>query len=103
MAGRNRNMKKFYQKIAPPGILRRPGWSGITNILSGDSSVVVEANQVSSGCNIHVNLGLTTVASHRSLIISTNSIADDSSFIIVTNVAVIDTQQVVFMILEFSN
>lgn len=92
--------KKFYQKVTFPGIVGQSGWSGITDILSGDAIIVVSASQVKSGAAIHTGLGLTTVTSHRPLITSVDSIVNNTSFIIVVNNAVVDSQQVVFTIIE---
>lgn len=58
---------------------------GIASVASGDSFVVVSEANLScrSGFPINLSLGVTTVASHRHLSPSVNSLVDDTSFAIV--------------------
>ena len=94
-------IRKFYQKIAAPAIKRHSRWSGITNILSGQTVITVSAAQVKSGSPPLLSLGLTTVTSHRAIILSCNSIVDNTSFAIVADKATTGgPQQVVYTVLE---
>lgn len=93
---------KNNRRLAGPGLVGQSRWTGTTNIASGDSNVIITAAQVKSGDIILHNLGVTTVASHRDLITSPNSITDDTSFILNVQNAVIDTQEVVYTIINKS-
>jgi len=75
---------------------------GIASVASGDSTVTV--SQANLGCRsgfpILLNLGVTTVASHRHLSPSVNSLVDDTSFEIVLHEATSGgSQEVVFDII----
>lgn len=94
-------IEKDARKRAVCGIVGRATWAGITNVVSGATSVVVSASAVKSGVAILHNLGVTTVASHRALTLSVNSIVDNTSFCLVTNNATVDTQSVVFTIIGY--
>lgn len=74
-------------------------WRGITTILSGTASITVSSTIVSSAHPPLVALGLTTVASHRGLITSVDSIVNGVSFCTVVNLTTVDKQQVVFAII----
>ena len=89
-------MDKFYRNVVAKGnittLKKRIGSSknrGIATVASGDSSVTVSAANLtcSSGYPILLSLGVTTVASHRHLSPSVNSIVDDTSFEIVLHEA----------------
>lgn len=91
-------MEKFRRKISVPAISKRESWSGITSVVSGGSTVVVSASQIKSGAAILCALGLTTVASHRDIVLSVNSIVTNTSMVVVTDKATIDTQQVCYLV-----
>lgn len=93
---------KNQRRPALPGLVGQSRWAGTTDIASGDSNVIISASQVKSGDMILCNLGITSVASHRDLITSPNSITDDTSFILNVHNAVVDTQQVVYTIINKS-
>ena len=94
--------KKEIQKFAPAALLGNGRWCGIADVASGDSGAAVLSTQVKSGDTVLVNLGLTTVASHRDLVCSVNSIVDNTSFMAVVHNAVIQSQQLVYTIIENS-
>lgn len=95
------SIRKIYGKLAVPGIKRHARWSGITSILSGSTSVTVSATQIKSGSPPLLSLGATSVASHRKLVLSCNSIVDGISFAIVSDLAPNGgDQQVVYSVLE---
>ena len=75
-------------------------WTGVSNVVSGGTFVVVSANQISSGQANLLGLGVTTVASHRDIGLSVNSIVENTSFMIVTDKATVDTQQVVYTLIR---
>ena len=75
-------------------------WTGITNVLSGTSTIVVSATQIKSGAAIMTGLGITSVASHRGLIVSVNSLVANTSMVIQTNIATVDSQQVYYTVIE---
>ena len=82
-------------------VLRLKGvdtWRGLTNVLSGTASITVSSNLVSSGSPPLVSMGATSVASHRPLVTTVDSIVDSVSFSIVVNNATVAAQQVVFVI-----
>jgi len=81
------------------GLKGDTGWSGITNIASGDSSVVVSASAVTSGYPIHTGLNLTTVASHKALSTSVSTVVNGVSFVLEVDEAVVDTQEVYYTII----
>ncbi len=94
-------IEKFRRKVALPGLVRKAKWAGITTIVSGSATVTVSATQVKSGSSPLVSLGATTVTSHRSMILSVNSIVNNTSFAIVSNLATSGgPQEVVFAVLE---
>ena len=93
---------KNQRRPALPGLVGQSRWAGTTDIASGDSNVIITAAQVKSGSVIMHNLGVTTVASHRDLITSSNSVTDNTSFILNVQNAVVDTQQVVYTIINKS-
>ena len=94
-------IKKFYQKPVFPGFVRKSAWGGIATISSGSTTVTVSAAQVKSGSPPLLSLGATSVASHRKLVLSCNSIVDNTSFAIVSDLAPNGgDQEVVFMVLE---
>ena len=75
-------------------------WRGITNIASGDALVVVSASMITSGYPILVSLGRATVASHRNLCISVNSVVDGKSCVIVSNLATVASQEVCYIVID---
>ena len=75
-------------------------WSGITNIASGDSSVVVSATQIASGNVIMTGLGITSVATHQTLDTSVNSVVTGTSMVLQVHRATVDTQQVWYTIID---
>lgn len=93
---------KNLRRPALPGLVGQSRWVGTTDIASGDSNVIIAASQVKSGDVILHGLGVTTVGSHRDLITSPNSITDNTSFILNVQNAVVDTQQVVYTIINKS-
>ena len=94
-------IEKFRRKVSAPAISGQANrFTGIANVSSGDASVVVSATQVKSGQSIHTGLGITSVASHRARQTSANSVVSNTSFIIVLDEATVDTQQVVYTIVE---
>lgn len=94
-------IEKSARRLATRGLIGRTAWSGVTTVVSGAASAVVSASAVKSGVAILHNLGVTTVASHRALVLSVNSIVDNTSFCVVTNNATVDTQSVVFAIIGY--
>jgi len=92
------NKERGKSKLA--ALLGDSGWSGTTDIASGDSSVVVSASQVTSGASIMTGLAQTPVASHQPLVTSVNSIVDNTSMVLQVNEAVVDSQQVYYVIIE---
>ena len=94
--------KKEVQKFAPAAILGNARWTGVADVASGDSGVAITSTQVKSGDSIKVNLGLTTVASHRMRTFSVNSIVDNTSFMAVVDAAMVDSQQLVWEVVENS-
>lgn len=77
-----------------------PQLAGVTAIASGDSSVDITSTLAASGQVIQVSLGLTTVASHNDLITSVSSISSGASFVLTVNNAVVDTQEVNWLIIS---
>lgn len=74
-------------------------WRGIATINSGDSTVTVSAAAVASGYTPFVSLGRTTVASHRDIVLSVNSIVDNTSFMAVASKATVDDQEIVYVVI----
>lgn len=74
-------------------------WRGLTTVLSATSSIVVSSTLVSSAHPPLVSMGATSVASHRNLVTTVDSIVDGVSFCIVTNLVTVASQQVVFVII----
>ena len=94
-------IEKFRRKIVGLGGLGGvPEWRGVTTISSGDTSVTVSraALTANSGFPIMHGLGATSVASHRDLVTSVDSIVDGTSFEVVVNNAVVDDQEVTYLI-----
>jgi hypothetical protein len=87
--------KQIVNAIAPVDNM-----GGVTTIASGDSSVDITSTLATSGQVIKVGLGLTTVASHADLITSVSSISSGASFVLTVNNAVVDTQEVNWIILS---
>ena len=75
-------------------------WAGITNIASGDTTVVVSATSVKSGQNIMTGLGITPIGSHTDLVTSPNSVVTNTSMVIQVQNAVVGTQPVWWMVAE---
>ena len=73
---------------------------GVSNIASGDSVVSVAATAATSGAVFSLNLGQTSVASHRALTLSVNSVVDGTGFVIVANNATVNTQQICWFIVN---
>jgi len=95
-------MTSFLKKFHPldvPGLVGRTGWAGTTDIASGDTEVVVTASQVQSGAGLMLGLGITTVASHRDMVVSINSVVDNTSFVVVADKATVDTQPVNYILI----
>lgn len=93
----------FLKKQRPkflPGIKGKSAWVGVTNILSGNSTIIVSATNISSGMGNIVNLGNTSVGSHRDMVLSVQSVSERVSFMIVADKATVDTQQVVYTLLR---
>lgn len=96
--------KGFYKKTRnqkmAPALRGHDRWTGITNIASGDSSVVVSATQISSGNVIMTGLGITSVATHQTLDTSVNSVVTGTSMVLQVHRATVDTQQVWYTIID---
>lgn len=75
-------------------------WRGVTTIASGDSSIVVSATQIASGRVHATGLGITSVASHQDLVTSINSLVTGTSMVLQVQNAVIDSQEVWYIILD---
>ncbi len=82
------------------GIKGKSSWVGVTNIVSGASTVIVSASNISSGMGNIVNLGNTSVGSHRDMVLSVQSVSERVSFMIVADKATVDTQQVVYTLIR---
>lgn len=93
--GFNLGGTKFFDSIKG-----KSKWTGVTNIVSGASIVVVSANQISSGQANMIGLGVTTVTSHRGRILSVNSVVENTSFVVVSDAAMVDTQQIVYTLIR---
>lgn len=93
-------IEKLRRRLSVPGVVGQTRWSGITNIVSGSSSVVVSASQVKSGAAILTGLGRVTVASLRAVNVSVNSVVDNTSFCIVGDRATTDTLEVCYTVIE---
>lgn len=91
-------IEKIRRKLSAPGINKRESWSGITDIVSGASTIVVSASQILSGAAILCTLGLTTVASHRDIVVSVNSLVSNTSMVIVANKATVGSQQICYIV-----
>lgn len=80
---------KLFRRTAIMGLFGTAKWNGIATINSGSTSVTVSAAglAVTSLAPPQLSLGTTTVASHRSLILSCNSIVTNTSFCIVSQQA----------------
>lgn len=76
-------------------------WHGTTTVASGDSTAVVSASQVKSGVAVPLtSLGQTSVGSHADLVTRVTTIVDNTSFIVAVHNAVIDSQEIVYHIIE---
>lgn len=75
-------------------------WRGIATIASGGTTITVShaTLAVTSLTPPLLALGTTTVASHRDIVLSVNSIVTNKSFSVVADKATVDSQQVVYMI-----
>ena len=91
---------KHRGKHSFPAMAGRSTWTGIADIASGDSSVVVTATQITSGAAIITGLGMTSVASHQPLVTSVNSVVNNTSMVLQVNNPVVDNQQVYYTIIE---
>ena len=92
---------KLFRRTAIMGLFGTAKWNGVATINSGSTSVTVSAAglAVTSLAPPQLSLGTTTVASHRSLILSCNSIVTNTSFCIVSQQAPNGgNQQVVYTI-----
>lgn len=96
--------KGFYKKTRNQKFLSavrgHARWEGITNIASGDPSIVVSATQIASGNVIMTGLGITSVVSHEPLVTSVDSLVTGVSMVLKVNEAVVDTQQVWYTIIN---
>lgn len=94
---------KLFRRTAVMGLFGTSKWRGITNIVSGASIVTVSLAglAVNSGKVPHLTLGETTVASHRAIILSCNSVVANTSFCVVADKATSGgSQQVVYSIVN---
>ena len=91
-------IEKIRRRISAPAYIKRASFSGVTNIVSGSSTVVVSASQIASGAAIMLSLGLTTVASHLDLVLSCNSLVTKTSMVVQSNLATVDSQQICYTI-----
>lgn len=87
--------------MSAQGLTGAARWRGITSIASGGTTVTVSNATLAanSGYPIMLGLGVTTVASHRDIALSVNSIVNATSFCIVANKATVDSQEVCYVII----
>lgn len=97
------SIERFYRKVVVPALVGTSKWRGTATINSGSTSVVVSASglAVTSLNPPLLSLGTTTVASHRKLVLSCDSIVTNTSFCIVSDLAPNGgNQQVVYTIVN---
>ena len=73
---------------------------GITSIASGDASVTVSATQISSGRVLATGVGATSVASHRDLVTTVDSVVDGISMSVVVQNAVVSGLEVWYLVVN---
>lgn len=81
------------------GMKALSNFAGVTNIASGDTSVVVNSTLCKSGNVIQTGLGVVSVASHQPLQTSVNSVVEGQSMVLQVNEATVASQQVTYMII----
>lgn len=93
-------IEKERRRTAQVGILGKSRWAGITDIVSGDTSVVVSATAIESGAVIMTGLGITSTATHQNLITSVNSLVTNTSMVLQTQQATVAGQPVWYAVIE---
>ena len=78
-------LEKIRRRLSIPSLGGQNRFRGIASIPTGSAFVVVSASEVTSGCTTLVSLGRSTVASNRTLVLSTNSLVNFTSFCIVSD------------------
>jgi len=93
-------LDKFVRNLGIHGIKGASKWRGITTITSGTSIIAVTATAAASGYPVLTGLNATSVASHRDIVLSVNSVVVNTSFCIVADKATVNSQEVYYVIVR---